>query len=215
VRQKLGRQLAREHPVDADVVIPVPDSGNSAALGYSLESRIPFEFGFMRNHYVGRTFIQPTQQTREFQARVKFNPVSAALKGKRVIVVDDSIVRGTTCKTRLKSIREAGAKEIHMRVSCPPIMHPCFYGIDFPTKKELISCTHTLEEIRKFLEVDTLGFISLEGMLSAVNGKKSSYCTACYSGKYPLPFGPEASKYILERKFSGEAHPVSTGVTKK
>ncbi len=215
VRQALGRQLAREHSVDADVVIPVPDSGNSAALGYSLESRIPFEFGFMRNHYVGRTFIQPTQQSREFQARVKFNPVSAALKGKRVIVVDDSIVRGTTCKTRLKSIREAGAKEIHMRVSCPPIMYPCFYGIDFPTKKELISCTHTLEEIRQFLEVDTLGFISLEGMLSAVNGKKANYCTACYSGKYPLPFGPEANKYILERKFSGEAHPVSTGDTKK
>jgi len=208
VRQRLGRRLAREHPVDADVVIPVPDSGNSAALGYSLESGIPFEFGMMRNHYVGRTFIQPRQQTREFQARVKFNPVSAALKGKRVVVVDDSIVRGTTCKTRLKSIRESGAREIHMRVSCPPIMHPCFYGIDFPTKSELIACTHSLEEIRTFLEVDSLGFISLEGLLSAVSGPRESYCTACYSGKYPLPFGPEASKYILERKFSGEAHPI-------
>jgi len=209
VRQRLGRRLAREHPVDADIVIPVPDSGNSAALGFSLESGIPFEFGFMRNHYVGRTFIQPKQQTREFQARVKFNPVSAALKGKRVVVVDDSIVRGTTCKKRLQSIREAGASEIHMRVSCPPIMHPCFYGIDFPTKNELIARTHSLEEIRKFLEVDTLGFISLEGMLGAVQGPKENYCTACYSGKYPLPFGPEADKYILERKFSGEAHPVA------
>jgi len=209
VRQRLGRQLAREHPADADVVIPVPDSGNSAALGYSLESGIPFEFGMMRNHYVGRTFIQPKQQTRDFQARVKFNPVSAALEGKRVVVVDDSIVRGTTCKTRLRSIRDAGAREIHMRVSCPPIMHPCFYGIDFPTKNELIARTHSLEEIRVFLEVDTLGFISLEGMLGAVSGPKENYCTACYSGKYPLPFGPEANKYILERKFSGEAHPVN------
>ncbi len=208
VRQRLGRRLAKEHPADADIVIPVPDSGNSAALGYSLESGIPFEFGFMRNHYVGRTFIQPRQQTRDFQARVKFNPVSAALKGKRVVVVDDSIVRGTTCKTRLKSIRDAGASEIHMRVSCPPIMHPCFYGIDFPTKNELIARIHTIEEIRTFLEVDTLGFISLEGLLSAVTGPNTSYCTACYSGKYPLPFGPEADKYILERKFSGEAHPV-------
>ena len=209
VRQRLGRRLAKEHPADADMVIPVPDSGNSAALGFSLESGIPFEFGFMRNHYVGRTFIQPKQQTRDFQARVKFNPVSAALKGKRVVVVDDSIVRGTTCKTRLRSIRDAGASEIHMRVSCPPIMHPCFYGIDFPTKNELIARTHSLEEIRVFLEVDTLGFISLEGMLSAVTGPNTSYCTACYSGKYPLPFGPEADKYILERKFSGEAHPIS------
>ena len=207
VRQRLGRQLAREHPADADIVIAVPDSGNSAALGYSLESGIPFEFGVMRNHYVGRTFIQPNQQTRDFQARVKFNPVSAALQGKRVVVVDDSIVRGTTCKTRLKSIRAAGAKEIHMRVSCPPIKFPCFYGIDFPTKGELIASTHSLEEIQKFLEVDSLGFLSMDGLLGAVKGGHSNYCTACYSGKYPLPFGPEADKYILERKFAGESHP--------
>ena len=208
VRQRLGRQLAREHPADADCVIAIPDSGTSAALGFSMESGIPFEIGMTRNHYVGRTFIQPHQSTRDFQARVKFNPVRAALEGKRVVVIDDSIVRGTTCKARLKSIRVAGAKEIHMRVSCPPIKFPCFYGIDFPTKQELIACTHSLEEIRKFLEVDTLGFISLEGLLGAMNGEKSSYCTACYSGKYPLPFGSEASKYILERKFAGEARPV-------
>ena len=208
VRQRLGRRLAQEHPADADIVIPVPDSGNSAALGYSLESGIPFEFGVIRNHYVGRTFIQPKQQTREFQARVKFNPVSAALLGKRVVVVDDSVVRGTTCKTRLKSVRAAGAREIHMRVSCPPILHPCFYGIDFPTSSELIACTHSLEEIRKFLEVDSLGYLSHEGMLSAVTGPRSQYCTACYSGKYPLPVGREADKYILERKFAGESRPV-------
>ena len=207
VRQRLGRRLAKEHPADADCVIAIPDSGTSAALGYSLESGIPFEIGMTRNHYVGRTFIQPSQQTRDFQARVKFNPVKAALAGKRVVVIDDSIVRGTTCKSRLKAIRSAGAREIHMRVSCPPIMHPCFYGIDFPTRQELIACTHSLEEIRKFLDVDTLGYISLEGMLSAVTGNKSNYCTACYSGKYPIPFGKEADKYILERKFAGEARP--------
>jgi amidophosphoribosyltransferase len=215
VRQRLGRQLAKEHPADADCVIAIPDSGNSAALGYSLESGIPFEIGMTRNHYVGRTFIQPSQQTRDFQARVKFNPVKAAIAGKRVIVIDDSIVRGTTCKSRLKSIRAAGAKEIHMRVSCPPIMNPCFYGIDFPTRGELIACTHTLEEIRKFLEVDSLGFISLEGMLGAVKGNKANYCTACYSGKYPLPFGKEADKYILERKFAGEARPTLAATGKK
>ncbi|MBI3333608.1 MAG: amidophosphoribosyltransferase [Candidatus Omnitrophica bacterium] len=207
VRQRLGRRLAREHPADADCVIAIPDSGNSAALGYSLESGIPLEIGMTRNHYVGRTFIQPNQQIRDFQVRVKFNPVRAALAGKRVVVVDDSIVRGTTCKARLKSIRAAGAREIHMRVSCPPIMNPCFYGIDFPTREELIACTHSPEEIRKFLEVDSLGYLSLEGLLSAVTGNKSHYCTACYSGRYPLSFGKEADKYILERKFAGESHP--------
>ena len=207
VRQRLGRRLAQEHPADADIVIAIPDSGNSAALGYSLESGIPFEIGMTRNHYVGRTFIQPSQQMRDFRVRVKFNPVRATLTGKRVVVVDDSIVRGTTCKARLKSIRAAGAKEIHMRVSCPPIMNPCFYGIDFPTRAELIASTHSLEQIRKFLEVDSLGFISLDGLVGAVNGDKGHYCTACFSGKYPLPFGKEADKYILERKFAGESHP--------
>ena len=204
VRQRLGRQLAKEHPVAADLVMAIPDSGNSAALGYSHESGIPLEIGMARNHYAGRTFIQPLQESRDFRVRVKFNPVREVLKGKRVIVVDDSIVRGTTCKARLKSIREAGATEIHMRVSCPPIRHPCFYGIDFPTKKELIACTHTLEETRRFLEVDSLGYLSLEGMLGAVSGDKTHYCTACYTGRYPLPFGGEADKYILERKTTGE-----------
>ena len=210
VRRRLGRRLAQEHPADADVVIAIPDSGNSAALGYSLESGIPFEIGMTRNHYVGRTFIQPSQRTRDFQVRVKFNPVKGALAGKRVVVVDDSIVRGTTCKARLKSIRAAGAKEIHMRVSCPPIKNPCFYGIDFPTREELIACTHSLKEIQEFLEVDSLGFLSIEGLLSGVTANPAHYCTACYSGKYPLPFGREADKYILERKFAGEARPVQT-----
>ena len=204
VRQRLGRQLAKEHPVAADLVMAIPDSGNSAALGYSHESGIPLEIGMARNHYAGRTFIQPLQESRDFRVRVKFNPVREVLKGKRVIVVDDSIVRGTTCRARLKSIREAGATEIHMRVSCPPIRHPCFYGIDFPTKKELIACTHPLEETRRFLEVDSLGYLSLEGMLGAVSGDKTHYCTACYTGRYPLPFGGEADKYILERKTTGE-----------
>ncbi|MBI4227652.1 MAG: amidophosphoribosyltransferase [Candidatus Omnitrophica bacterium] len=204
VRQRLGRQLAKEHPVAADIVIAIPDSGNSAALGYSHESGIPLEIGMARNHYAGRTFIQPLQESRDFRVRVKFNPVREVLKGRRVVVVDDSIVRGTTCRARLQSIREAGATEIHMRVSCPPIKHPCFYGIDFPTKGELIACTHSIEEIRKFLGVDSLGYLSLEGMLGAVSGPKDQYCTACYSGRYPLPFGGEADKYILERKTTGE-----------
>ncbi|MBI4314047.1 MAG: amidophosphoribosyltransferase [Candidatus Omnitrophica bacterium] len=207
VRERLGRQLALEHPVKADMIIAIPDSGNSAALGYSHASGIPLEIGMARNHYAGRTFIQPLQQNRDFKVRVKFNPVREVLKGKRVIVVDDSIVRGTTCKARLKSIRDAGATEIHMRVSCPPIKHPCFYGIDFPTKGELIACTHTQEQIRGFLEVDTLGFVSLEGMLKAVKGDRANYCTACYTGEYPIPFGGEADKYVLERKTTGELKP--------
>ena len=204
VRERLGCQLAREHPAKADIVIAIPDSGNSAALGYSHESGIPLEIGMARNHYAGRTFIQPAQSTRDFRVRVKFNPVREVLEGRRVVVVDDSIVRGTTCKARLKSIREAGATEIHMRVSCPPIKHPCFYGIDFPTKGELIASTHSVEEIRQFLEVDTLGYLSLDGMLSAVSSPKDHYCTACYSGRYPIPFGGEADKFILERKTTGE-----------
>ena len=199
VRQQLGRQLAREHPVDADIVIPVPDSGNSAALGYSLESGIPFEFGMTRNHYIGRTFIQPTQTVRDFKVKVKFNPIRKVLEGKRVVLVDDSIIRGTTSKARVKSLLDVGAKEVHLRVSCPPSRNPCFYGIDFPTQKELIAVNHTVEEIRKFLGVTTLGYLSIEGLLSAVKGPKDHYCTACFSGKYPIDFGGEGDKYSLER----------------
>lgn len=199
VRQNLGRQLAREHPADADVVIPVPDSGNSAALGFSLESGIPFEFGMTRNHYIGRTFIQPTQTIRDFKVRVKFNPIRDVLQGRRVVLVDDSIIRGTTSKARVKSLLDMGAKEVHLRVSCPPSRNPCFYGIDFPTQKELIAVNHTVEEIRQFLGVTSLGYLSLEGLLSAVKGPKGHYCTACFSGKYPVDFGGEGDKYSLER----------------
>ena len=203
VRVKLGRQLAREYPVEADLVMPIPDSGNFAALGYSLESGIPYAIGMIRNHYVGRTFIQPAQAIRDLKVKVKFNPLRDVVRGQRLIVVDDSIVRGTTSQARIKSLREAGAKEIHMRVSCPPTKYSCFYGIDFPTRKELIANTHTLEEIRKFLGVETLGYLSLEGMQAAVNGAKESYCTACWSGKYPVEFGGEGDKLALERKCSG------------
>ena len=198
VRVKLGRQLAREYPADADLVMPIPDSGNFAALGYSLESKIPYTIGMTRNHYVGRTFIQPAQEIRDLKVRVKFNPIKEVIQGKRLVVVDDSIIRGTTTKARVKNLREAGAKEIHMRVSCPPTKHSCFYGIDFPNRKQLIANTLTLEEIRKFIGVETLGYLSIEGLLQAV-GKPSNYCTACWSGTYPIPFGEEGDKFALEK----------------
>ncbi len=198
VRIKLGRQLAREYPVEADLVMPIPDSGNFAALGYSLESKIPFTIGMTRNHYVGRTFIQPAQEIRDLKVRVKFNPIRELITGQRIVIVDDSIVRGTTTKARVKSLREAGAKEIHLRISCPPTKFSCFYGIDFPNKKQLIANNFSLEEIRKFIGVDTLGYISLDGMMKAV-GKPGNYCTACWSGAYPIPFGGEGDKFALEK----------------
>ena len=210
VRVRLGRQLAREYPAEADLVMPIPDSGNFAALGYSLESNIPFTIGMIRNHYVGRTFIQPAQEIRDLKVRVKFNPIRQIIAGKRLVIVDDSIVRGTTTRARVKSLREAGAKAIHLRVSCPPTRHSCFYGIDFPTRKELIANTLSLEEIRKFIGVDSLGYLSLEGMLKAV-GKPGDYCTACWSGQYPIPFGGEGNKYALERveKYAGQSSEAS------
>jgi len=198
VRVKLGRQLAREYPVDADLVMPIPDSGNFAALGFSLESKIPFVMGMIRNHYVGRTFIQPAQEIRDLKVRVKFNPVREIIKGKRLVVIDDSIIRGTTTRARVKSLREAGAKAIHLRISCPPTKHSCFYGIDFPTRKELIANKMTIEEIRKFIGADSLGYLSLEGLLKTL-GKPSQYCTACWSGTYPIAFGGEGDKFALEK----------------
>ena len=198
VRLKLGRQLAREHPVEADLVMPIPDSGNFAALGYSLESGIPFTLAIIRNHYVGRTFIQPSQEIRDLKIRVKFNPIKEIIKGQRLVIVDDSIIRGNTTRARIKSLREAGAKAIHMRVSCPPTKFPCFYGIDFPTKKELIANTRSLEEIAKFIGVDSLGYLSLDGTLKAVD-RSENYCTACWSGSYPIPFGGEGDKFALEK----------------
>ncbi|MDP2943200.1 MAG: amidophosphoribosyltransferase [Candidatus Omnitrophota bacterium] len=199
VRQKLGHSLAQEHPIDADLVIPVPDSGTPAALGLSHESGIPLEMGIIRNHYIGRTFIQPLQHIRDFGVKVKLNPIRELLKGKRAIVVDDSIVRGTTSKARIKKLFQAGAKEIHMRISCPPIKYPCFYGIDFPTRKELIAANNSIEEIRKFLGVTSLGYLSVEGLLSCVSCPKD-YCTACFTGDYPVPFGGEANKFATEYK---------------
>ena len=198
VRKNLGRQLAKEHPAEADIVIPVPDSGNSAALGYSEESGIPLDIGIIRNHYVGRTFIQPAQGMRDFKVRVKFNQLKEVLAGKRVVVVDDSIVRGTTSRVRVKSLRAAGAKEVHVRISCPPHRFPCAYGIDFPSRKELIANEKSIEEIRKYLECDTIGYLSMEGMLGSVKLSKEKFCTACWSGDYPVPFN-EQGKYFAEK----------------
>lgn len=198
VRQKLGRQLAIEQPADADLVIPVPDSGNSAALGFSQQSGIPLEYGIIRNHYVGRTFIQPSQGMRDFKVRMKFNFIKEVLKDKRVIIVDDSIVRGTTSKMRVKSLRAAGAKEVHLRISCPPHKFPCMYGIDFPTREELIANKYSTEEIRKYFDCDSVGYLSIEGMLKSVSYAKENYCTACWSGKYPIPF-EKVDKYHTER----------------
>ncbi len=199
VRVRLGRQLAKEYPVEADFVMPIPDSGNFAALGYSMESKIPFTLGMTRNHYVGRTFIQPAQEIRDLKVRVKFNPIKEIIQGKRLVIVDDSIVRGTTTRARVKSLKEAGAKEIHLRVSCPPTKFACFYGIDFPNKSQLIANTMSLEEIRKFIGVDTLGYLSLEGMLASVR-KPGNYCNACWSGTYPISFGDAGDKFALERQ---------------
>ena len=185
-RRAFGRQLAREHPADADIVFSVPDSSNSAALGFSEESGIPYELGLIRNHYVGRTFIYPTQAGRDFRVRIKYNPVKEVLEGKRVVVVDDSLVRGTTSMGLVRLIREAGAKEVHFRISSPPVRFPCFYGIDMPTKEELIGSRKTIEEIRQHLDVDSLGYLSLEGMTGAVE-KAGPFCHACFSGDYTAP----------------------------
>ncbi len=185
-RRAFGRQLAREHPVEADAIISVPDSANSAALGYSEESGSPFELGLLRNHYVGRTFIRPSQADRDFGARIKYNPVREAIEGRRVVVVDDSLVRGTTSRSLVRFIREAGATEVHLRIASPPVQHPCYYGIDMPSKKELIGANHTVEEIRDLLGVDSLGYLSLEGMTAAVE-EHGPFCDACFSGNYSAP----------------------------
>jgi amidophosphoribosyltransferase len=200
VRVEMGRQLAREFPIKADVVVPVPDSGNCAALGYSLESGIPFEMAFVRNHYVGRSFLQPSQLIRDFDVRVKLNLIGELVKGKRVIVVDDSIVRGTTCKTRVNSLKEAGAKEVHVLVSCPPHMNPCVYGIDFPDRSKLMAANHSLEEIRKYLNADSLYYLSQQGMVKATGLPADSFCMACYDGNYPVPYDPAVDKHTIERR---------------
>lgn len=199
-RKRLGRQLARECPADCDLVMPVPDSGNYAALGFAEESKIPYEVGMIRNHYVGRTFIQPSQFIRDFRVKIKLNPIKDVLGGKRIAVIEDSIVRGTTSRARIKTIREAGAKEVHMRVSCPPLRFPCFYGIDFPTKKELIASEHSIDEIRDFMGLDSLEYLSLEGMLKSMLLPEEEFCTACFNGKYPTVIPKNLSKEILEKR---------------
>ena len=185
-RDLMGRQLAREAPADADIVVPVPDSGNTAALGFSTESGIPFRLGLIRNHYIGRTFIEPSQSVRDFGVKLKLNPVRSLLEGKRVALIDDSIVRGTTSKKIVRLIRNAGAKEVHMRISCPPTISPCFYGVDTPSKKHLIAANKTIEEIRAFIGADSLAYLSLEGLKKACGeGESATYCSACYTGHYP------------------------------
>jgi len=200
VRVEMGRQLAREFPVKADLVVPVPDSGNCAALGYSLESGIPYEMAFVRNHYVGRSFLQPSQLIRDFNVRVKLNLISELVKGKRVIVVDDSIVRGTTCKARVNNLKEAGAKEVHVLVSCPPHMNPCVYGIDFPDRSKLMAANHSLEEIRKYLNADSLYYLSQDGLVQATGLPRNAFCMACYDGNYPVAYDPAVDKHIIERR---------------
>ncbi len=197
MRRRLGRQLAKEHPVDADAVIGIPDSANTATLGYSEESGIPFEIGLIRNHYVGRTFIDPHQKIRDLDVRVKFNTVKGVLKGKRLVVVDDSIVRGTTSRKLVKLLRDAGAKEVHFRVSSPPIISPCFFGIDMPTKKELIGANMKVAEIEKYLGVDSLRYLSIEGMLSLASLPKTGFCSGCFSGTYPAKVPSQNGKHTL------------------
>ena len=185
-REQLGRTLAREAPADADIVVPVPDSGVSAAMGYAAESGIPFRLGLIRNHYVGRTFIEPQQHVRDFGVKLKLNPVRSVLQGKRVVLIDDSIVRGTTSRKIVRMIRQAGAGEVHMRISCPPTISPCFYGVDTPSKRQLIAANKSVEEIREYIGADSLAYLSVEGLkLACGEGEKATYCTACYTGKYP------------------------------
>ena len=209
VRTELGRRLARECPADADVIVPIPDSGVCAAVGFADASGIPMRMGLIRNHYVGRTFIQPQQSIRHFGVKVKLNPVRSIMDGKRVVLVDDSIVRGTTSRKIVRMVRAAGAREVHMRISCPPTVSPCFYGVDTPRRSELIAATHTLEEIRKYLDADSIGYLSHEGLTSCVRGGSSKYCTSCYTGTYPIAFPRDEAAYLqLALKLNPEPEPL-------
>jgi amidophosphoribosyltransferase len=200
VRTEMGRELAREFPISADIVVPVPDSGNCAALGYSMESGIPYEMAFVRNHYIGRSFLQPSQLIRDFNVRVKLNLIPDLVKGKRVIIVDDSIVRGTTCKARVNNLKEAGATEVHVLVSCPPHMNPCVYGIDFPDRSKLMAANCSIDDIRRYLNADSLHYLSLDGMIKATGLPKNSFCLACYDGNYPVQYDPLVDKHIMEKR---------------
>ncbi|MSO29897.1 MAG: amidophosphoribosyltransferase [Acidobacteria bacterium] len=196
IRTDLGRILAKEQPVGADVIVPVPDSGVCAAMGYADASGTPLRMGLIRNHYVGRTFIQPQSSIRHFGVKVKLNPVRSILDGRRVVLVDDSIVRGTTSRKIVRMVRAAGAKEVHVRISCPPTISPCYYGVDTPSRLELIAATHTLEEITKYLDADSVGYLSLEGLMTAVGSQRGSYCSSCYTGVYPVPVPQDQATYL-------------------
>jgi len=200
VRVAMGRELAREYPRQADLVVPVPDSGNCAALGYSLESGIPFEMAFVRNHYVGRSFLQPSQLIRDFNVRVKLNLIREVVAGKRVIIVDDSIVRGTTCRQRVANLKEAGAREVHVMVSCPPHVNPCVYGIDFPDRSKLMAANHSVDEICRYLKADSLAYLSQAGMVRATGLPASAFCLACYDGDYPVRYDLALDKQIIQRR---------------
>ena len=186
-RKNMGRAMAQESPADVDLIVPVPDSGVVSAMGFAEESGIPFEMGLIRNHYVGRTFIEPQSQIRHFGVKLKLNPVKEIIAGKRIAIIDDSIVRGTTARKIVKMLRDAGAKEVHLRISAPPILHSCFYGIDTPTKEELIAHTHDLEETRQYLAADSLAYLSLEKMMEVLENGKKKFCSACFDGNYPIP----------------------------
>jgi len=190
-REAMGRQLAKESPAEADIVVPVPDSGVTAALGYAAEAGLPFRFGLIRNHYVGRTFIEPEQRVRDFGVKLKLNPVRSLLAGKRVVLIDDSIVRGTTSRKIVRMVRDAGATAVHVRISCPPTISPCYYGVDTPVKSQLIAANKTVEEIRNYIGADSLSYLSLKGLREAcAEGEKTTYCTSCYTGIYPTEFIP-------------------------
>jgi amidophosphoribosyltransferase len=207
MRIRLGRMLARQAPVEADVIVPIPDSSVCAAIGYSRESGIPYELGLIRSHYIGRTFIEPSQKIRDFGAKIKYNAVRAAVDGKRIVVVDDSIMRGTTMRKIIKMFRLAGAKEIHVRISAPPTKFPCFYGIDIPTHKELIAATHTIDEIRKYLRVDSIEYMTVDTMLRALDEPDMHFCTACFDGNYPCEMDEmceDNQKYLFEDSGNGE-----------
>ena len=205
VRTEMGRELARLHPVEADLVVPVPDSGNYAALGFAQELNIPYEHAFVRNHYIGRTFLQPTQLIRDFNVRVKLNLIKEAVHGKRVVVVDDSIVRGTTARARIVNLREAGAKEVHMRISCPPHKFACHYGIDFPDPANLLANQCTMDQIREYLGADSIGYLDVDSMVRATGQPENKFCLACFSGSYPIQVDPNLDKYIMERR-KGQTH---------
>ncbi|MDY6968876.1 MAG: amidophosphoribosyltransferase [Spirochaetota bacterium] len=200
MRVSLGRMMYKQSPIEADIVVPIPDSSVSAAIGYSRESGIPYEIGMIRSHYIGRTFIEPSQKIRDFGAKIKYNVIKSTVSGKRVVVVDDSIMRGTTMRKIIKMFRNAGSKEVHIRISAPPTKFPCYYGIDIPTHSELIASSHTIEEIRKYLRVDSIEYMSVESLLNAVNLPQYKFCTACFNGKYPIEFerSDDYQKYLFE-----------------